>query len=169
MDAIEAIMTRRSIRKYAGKRVAPEAVEKLLRAAMAAPSAGNQQPWHFIVVWDRATLDAIPEFHPYSKMLHDASVAIVVCGDMESEVHAGYWVQDCSAATQNMLVAAHALGLGAVWLGIYPTDERVASMRDLLHMPSNVVPLAVIALGHPAERATPADRYNPERVHEDRW
>jgi nitroreductase len=124
MDAIEAILGRRSIRSYTDKPVAKETVQQLLEAAMAAPSAGNQQPWHFVVVDDRALLEKITTVHPYAQMAKSAQLGILVCGDLSLEMHQGYWVQDCAAATENLLVAAHALGLGAVWTGVHPRSER---------------------------------------------
>jgi len=169
MDALDALLTRRSIRTYTAEPVGAADVEKLLRAAMAAPSAGNQQPWHFVVVDDRATLDAIPEFHPYSAMLKQAPLAVVVCGDVAGARMPEYWQQDCSAATENLLLAAHALGLGAVWLGICPEEDRVVATRELLGLPPQVVPLCVVSIGHPAEDKEPPDRYEPSRVHRNRW
>jgi nitroreductase len=169
MDVIKAILTRRSIRRYTSEPVTEAEVEKLLAAAMAAPSAGNQQPWHFVVIRERDTLNAVPEFHPHAGMLREASVAILVCGDVTLQKHEGYWVQDCSAATQNLLLAAHALGLGAVWLGIHPRPEREEGIRKLLGLPTNVVPLALISVGRPAEEKEPAGRYDSERVHRERW
>lgn len=169
MDALEAILTRRSIRQFTDQAVSEAVVEDLLRAAMSAPSAGNQQPWQFVVITDRQILDAIPNIHPYSAMLKQAPLAILVCGDEELETHKGYWVQDCSAATQNLLLAAHARGLGAVWLGIYPRMERVTGLRKLLGLPEHVIPLALVAIGHPAEHLPPAERYNAVRVHRNRW
>jgi len=130
MEILEAIKTRRSIRKFTDKKVSKEDINTLkvskedintlLEAAMQAPSAGNQQPWEFIVIDDRKILDVIPDFHPYSKMLKESPIAILVCGKIDATKYCGYWVQDCSAATQNILLAAHGVGLGAVWLGIYP-------------------------------------------------
>jgi nitroreductase len=169
MDTLQAIFTRRSIRRYTDQPISEQQVEQILRAAMAAPSAGNQQPWQFVVVNDRKLLDAISGYHPYADMLRQAPVAIIVCGDMHLAERAGYWVQDCSAATQNLLLAAHALGLGAVWLGVYPMQDRVGNTQRLFGLPPEVIPLAIVALGHPAERLKPADRYNPERVHRNRW
>ena len=136
---------------------------------MAAPSAANEQPWQFVVIRDREILDEIPTFHAYSQMLKQAPLAILVCGDLELEKVRGYWVQDCSAATQNLLVAAHAQGLGAVWLGIYPIEERVAGLRKLLSLPEQVIPLALISIGHPADQEPPANRYDESRIHHDRW
>lgn len=169
MDALEAIFGRRSIRQYTAQAVSSELIDELLRAAMAAPSAGNQQPWHFVIIDDREILNTIPQFHQYSAMLKNAPLAIAVCGDTRFEKYKGYWVQDCSAAIQNLLIAAHAKGLGAVWLGIYPEDRRVQKTQDLLELPPEVIPLAIISIGYPAENKSPANRYNPDRIHHNHW
>ncbi len=169
MDAIEAIRTRRSIRRYSGEPVPDDVLAEILQAAMSAPSAGNQQPWHFVIVTDRAVREKIPTFHPYAQMVPDAPVAIVVCGDLRLESYKGYWVQDCSAATQNILLAAHAKGLGAVWVGVYPKEERVRQLQRLLGLPAQVIPLALIPLGMPAERVPPANRFDAARIHRNRW
>jgi nitroreductase len=166
---METILTRRSIRQYTAESVPDEVVTDLLRAAMSAPSAGNEQPWQFVVVTDRALLDRVPEIHSYSQMLKQAPLGVLVCGDESKLKYAGYWVQDCSAATQNLLLAAHAKGLGAVWLGIYPKQDRVAAFRELFNLPQEITPLAMVAVGHPAEEKPPADRYDPARVHHNRW
>jgi len=136
---------------------------------MSAPSAGNQQPWQFVVIRDRQILDAIPQIHPYSGMIRQATVAILVCGDRQVEKHSGYWVQDCAAATENLLLAVHAKGLAAVWLGCYPREDRVAGLRKLLGLPEHVVPMALIPIGHPNEKKGREDRYRADRVHYDRW
>jgi len=170
METLEAILTRRSIRRYTDEPVSAEAKETILRAAMHAPSAVNQQPWHFVVIDDRALLDRIPDFHPYSSFLREAPAAVVVCGDLERDrLGASYWVQGCSAATQNLLLAAHAIGLGAVWLGVYPMKERVEGVRRLLRLPDNLVPLNIISLGHPAETPAQVDRFDPSRVSRNVW
>ena len=169
MDTIEAILTRRSIRNYTEKQVSEEDVNDLLKAAMAAPSANNCQPWHFIVLRDHEIMDKIPEFHPYSKMLLQASVAVLVCIDKDLESTDGYGIQDCSAATQNILLAAHAKGLGAVWLGIYPREVRVNGMRELLNIPDSVQPLAVVSIGYPKEDKSAADRFDEKRIHYNSW
>ncbi len=169
MDAIQAILTRRSIRKYAPQPVPDTLIAEILTAAMSAPSAGNQQPWQFVVIADRRLREEIPTFHPYAQMVPGAAVAIVVCGDLRLESYKGYWVQDCSAATQNLLLAAHARGLGAVWVGIYPKEERVQRLQKLLGLPPHVIPLALVPMGFPAERVPPATRFDPSRVHRDRW
>jgi len=169
MNTFDAIFSRRSIRKYTPQTVPEELITELLKAAMAAPSAGNEQAWQFIVIRDRSLLDAVPNFHPYSDMLKYASVAVLVCGDLSREKFKGFWVQDCSAATQNILLAATARGLGAVWTALYPLEDRVAGMRKLLHLPEHIIPLSLVPVGYPAEHPGPADRFDPERVHKERW
>ena len=158
-------MTRRSVRHYTDKAVEGKTIETLLRAAMQAPSAHNAQPWHFIVITERRILDAVPEFHSYARMLLEAPAAILVCGDLGVEESPEYINQACSAAAQNILLASHTLGLGAVWLGIYPREKRVREIRRLLRLPSRIIPVSLVALGYPAEKKAPADRYQPQRVH----
>jgi len=136
---------------------------------MSAPSSGNEQPSHFVVINDHKIIDEIPKFHPNSSMIIEASVAILVCGDLKEEKHQGCWIQDCSAATQNILIAAHAKGLGAVWLGIYPREERINGVRKLLGIPEHVIPLSLISIGYPAEQKPPADRYNISSIHRNHW
>jgi nitroreductase len=170
MDAMVALFSRRSIRKYTAGPITEGVLRELLEAAMSAPSAGNQQPWHFIIINDRKILDEIPSFHPHSHMLREAPAAILVCGDLRLEKHAGYWVQDCAAATENLLLAVHAKGMGAVWLGIFPREERVTGLRTLLSIPDHVIPFSLIPVGYPAESKSPRpDRYNVNRVHHNQW
>jgi nitroreductase len=170
MDAMDALFSRRSIRKYTGETITEEVLREILEAAMSAPSAGNQQSWHFIIIDDRKILNEVPTFHPHSLMLREAPVAILVCGDLQLEKHTGYWVQDCAAATENLLLAVHAKGLGAVWLGIYPREERVAGLRKLLAIPDHVIPFALIPIGHPAESKPPRPvRYNAVKIHHNHW
>lgn len=166
---MQAIFERRSIRKYTSEQVSEELIEKMIRAGMAAPSAGNAQPWHFIIIDDRETLLNITEFHPYSKMLQEASCAIVVCGNLSLEKYAGYWVQDCAAATQNILLMAHELGLGSVWLGVHPIEDRVNPLKELLNVPEEVIPLSIISIGYPAEEKEPANRFDETKIHRNRW
>ncbi|MGC9468227.1 MAG: nitroreductase family protein [Anaerolineae bacterium] len=167
MDALETIFTRRSIRKYTGQPVSEENLKTLLEAAMNAPSANNRQPWHFIVVDDRAQLNGIMEAHPYSKMLAEAPMAIIVVGDTATS--SSYFQQDCAAAIENLLLAARAMGLGTVWLGVYPNEKRVEGIAELFGIPEPYVPLAVIAVGHPAEEKGRVDRYKEEKVHRNNW
>lgn len=169
MECIEAIMGRRSIRNYTDQPVTDEQLDVVLRAAMAAPSAGNQQSWRFIVVRDADRREALSQATPYAGMMARAPVGIVVCGDTREPKHPGYWVQDCSAAIQNLLVAAHAKGLGAVWIGCHPVEERVENVRRICGVPEGVMPMSMIALGHPAEEKPPAERFDPAWVYSERW
>ncbi len=169
MRPISVIMTRRSVRKYTGEKIDDEAIKTLLECGMNAPSAGNAQPWHFVVIDDKRLLEHIPNVHPFSNMLPKASHAIVVCGDITLDKHKEYWVQDCSAAAQNILLAAHALGLGACWLGVYPYDERVRPITKLLNLPENIIPLNIIAIGVPAEITPAHSRFHPEKIHNNKW
>lgn len=169
MEAMEAILGRRSIRKYTTQPISEGTIRKLLDAGMNAPSAGNEQPWEFILIDDRKILDAIPSIHPYAQMLKEAPLAILVGGNLQREIHQGFWVQDCAAATENILIAAHAEGLGAVWIGFYPREERVACIRRLLPIPDHFVPLCLIAVGYPGERKLRPSRYDETRIHRNGW
>lgn len=169
MDTLQAIHSRRSVRRYLDKPVDADEVQKLLAAAMQAPSARNQQPWQFVVIDDRAVLGKIPSFMPNAAMAAEAPMAILVCGDLALEKSEGYWVVDCAAAVQNMLLAAHALGLGACWCGVYPREKRMDGLRDLLALPGNVVAHSLVVIGHPAEQIAPVDRFQKSRIHRNRW
>lgn len=163
------IYTRRSIRKYTDQAIPGETINRIIKAGMNAPSAGNEQPWHFVVINDRNILNTIADFHPFAQMARIAPVAILVCGEPELEKHKDLWVQDCSAATQNILLEITDLGLGGVWVGIYPREKRMEAMRKLLHMPGNIIPFSMIPLGHPAETKEPNDKFLPERIRINRW
>ena len=168
MELFETIQTRRSVRKFTDRAVPDELVDKLLRAAMLAPSAGNQQPWQFIVIRDRQKLDGVTAYHPYCKMISQVSVAILVCGDPEGKKWPDFWVQDCSAAIQNLLLAARALGLGTVWTGVYPVEDRVAGCREAFGLPPNLIPLAIVPVGWPdGDPFSGKDRFKEELVHRD--
>ncbi len=169
MEIMEGILTRRSIRKYTNKEVSDDQIQILLKVGMYAPSASNQQPWHFVVITDGEILDEIAEVHPYAKMLKQAQLAILVCGDTERELSKGYWVVDCSAATQNILLAAHDLGLGAVWLGVHPRVERKNEIRKIFDLPQNIQPMSLISVGYPNEKKETPDRFKPERIHYNAW
>lgn len=167
---MDIIRNRRSIRKYRQGCIPNEDITRMLQAAMRAPSAGNEQPWEFIVMRDKLQMKKITEFHPYASMVKEADSVIVVCGNTKRQKYPyDFWIQDCSAATQNLLLEAEYLGIGAVWLGIHPITEREEGMRALLALPAYVVPLAAIALGYPEEKAPPLDTYLPERVHQESW
>jgi len=135
METTEALLTRRSIRSFEKEPVSDEIIETWLRCGMHAPSAGNEQPWHFIIIKKPDTLKQIPRFHAHAQMLTDASLAILVCLDPSLEKHQSMAIQDCAAATQNMLLAIHDHGYGAVWLGVYPREQRMIGLRELLKVP----------------------------------
>ena len=165
--AIKNIMTRTSVRQYTSEAVTKADIETMLRAGMAAPTAVNKQPWHFVVVTDREQLNALAAANRGTGMAAKAPLAIVVCGDMQktlSGVGQGFWIQDCSAATENILLAANALGLGAVWTGLYPNEERAKAVRDVVKAPEHIVPLCTIVIGHPAGQTQPKDKWKPENV-----
>ena len=162
--AINNIMTRTSIRQYTNEPVSKADIETMLRAGMSAPTAVNRQPWHFVAVTDK---EKLAELAGRRDMIQQAGVAIVVCGNMDKAMQGpaqAFWIQDCSAATENILLAANALGLGAVWTGCYPMEDRVAEVSKVLKLPKTIVPLCVIAIGHPAEQPTPKDKWKPENV-----
>ena len=169
MDAMECILTRRSVRKYDKKPISDKDIKDVLEAAMSAPSAGNEQPWHFVLIDDPKILGKVPTFHNHAQMLKDASSAILVCGDLDLEKHKDMWVQDCAATTQNILLAVRSKGLGAVWLGIYPRDQRLKGMRDLLNIPEHVMPFSLISIGYPAVKQDKVERYDPSRIHHNKW
>lgn len=165
------ILGRRSVRRYTERSIPADTVRALLEAAMAAPSACCKDPWEFIVVGERATREAMAAALPNGRMLPDAALGIVVCGDLQ-RAHGGevsYLLQDCAAAIENLLLAASACGLGACWLGVHPRTERVAHLRALFGLPEHIVPVSVIALGWPAESPAPRTRYAEARVHRERW
>ena len=172
-DVLTAIKTRTSIRKFdATKMVSDEQIEKILRAGMAAPSAMNRQPWNFVVVKDKSQLARLAEKLPNSQIGNGAPLAIVVCGAVDNGLPGRgkeYWIHDCSAASENILLAAHGLGLGAVWTGVYPGEGRVAIVREILSIPNEYMPLNVIPIGYPAESPTPKDKWDSLKVHTDRW
>ncbi|MGL4780929.1 MAG: nitroreductase family protein [Bacteroidales bacterium] len=171
-DALENILTRRSVRSFT-EQVIPEAkIDTLLRAAMSAPTARNTQPWAFVVITDKNTLKQLAEELPYGKMIAQAPVAIVACGDLPKGIKGygdGYWVQDVSAATENLLLAAHAMGLGAVWTGVFPVPERIESVKRILSLPDSITPLNVIPVGYPANPGVVKDKYKPENIHYQKW
>ena len=173
-DAVlDAIATRKSVRKFDTSRKLDDAImEKLLRAGMAAPTAMNRQPWSFVVVSDPAVKNEIASRHPHAKMAADAAALIIVCGNKNNGIPdkgTEYGIQDCSAATENILLAAHALGLGAVWCGVHPIDERVDAVREILQIPATHQPLNVICIGYPAENPPPKDKWVPSKIHSNKW
>ncbi len=170
MELIEGLLTRRSIRRFTGELVGREQLETVMKAAMHAPSARNCQPWHFMVTRNQELFRKIMQIHPYASMLSHAGAAILVCGDLNEQHAKGYWVVDCSAATENLLLAIHGIGLGGVWLGVHPREDRKKAMKELFHLPNHVEPLSLVAVGVPAETPEqPMDRYRQERIHWEQW
>lgn len=169
METIDAILTRRSIRKYLPDPVNRDVIENIIKAGMNAPSAGDEQPWHFVIIDKHSLLEKISEVHPYAKMLKDTPAAVLVCGDQNVPKFKDFWIQDCSAASENMLLAAHDLGLGAVWIGVYPAEKMVREVRDLLSIPEHVAPFSIIAMGYPAEEKSGRLRYDTTRIHNNSW
>jgi nitroreductase len=169
MNALECIMTRRSVRRYFNKPVDDVVIGQIVRAGAAAPSAGNQQPWQFIVVKDRALLESIAKDHPYGKMLNEAAFAIVLCMDLKAKHYPDLAGDDCGAATQNMLLACHALGLGACWIGIHHSKERMAFLKDLLNIPDSHSAFSVISAGYTDMTGHDAERFKREMLHTDKW
>lgn len=168
---IDNIMTRTSVRQFTSRPIAHDTLETIVKAGMAAPTAMNRQPWAFIVITEKEMLDSLQAVHPYSN-LKTATAAIIVCGDME-KTNEGfsreYWIQDCSAATENILLAAHAFGLGAVWCGVFPNPDILPEIRRVLNLPGHILPLNIITMGYPANQSQPKDKWNPDNVHFQKW
>lgn len=169
MNIIDLIVSRRSIRKYTDEKIKPEILTEIIRTAMYAPSAVNKRPWHFIVIDDRDKMDKIMEVHPYSRMLKTASHAVLVCGDLNLQHDTGYWLADCGAATQNLLLAAHGSGLGSCWIGIYPREKRMTDMKSIFNLPDYVNAFALVSLGYPDEKKEIPDRYEENKIHYNEW
>ncbi|MDE6255822.1 MAG: nitroreductase family protein [Muribaculaceae bacterium] len=171
-STIEDIMTRTSVRSYTDRNIGKETVDTLLRAAMAAPTAMNKQPWRFVVIDKREILDSIAGKFKSMTMAAKAPLAIVMCGDMNASIEGAgrdFWVQDVSAASENLLLAAHAVGLGAVWCGIYPSAERVEDFSKMLQLPETIIPMACICIGYPDGENQPKDKWKPEYIHYNGW
>jgi nitroreductase len=169
MEIFEAIYNRRSIRKFEQKPVEEEKIHEILKSAMYAPTARNTQSWQFIVITNRELLDGIRHVHPYAAMLAETPLAILVCGDKTCDPNEGYLNTNCSAATQNLLLASYALGLGSVWLGVYPREERIKGLVNVLKLPGHILPISLIALGYPAEKKEKPERFSSEKIHFNKW
>jgi len=169
MNIYEGIKTRRSIRKYSDEKVGKEVVTQMLEAAMVAPSAMNKQPWEFILFHDAEKYQRIVDVHPGGKMLLGAAGAVLVCCDMEKVHDPGYMPIDGSAATMNILLAAHGLGLGACWIGIHPRENRIGLMNELFNLPDHIHPFALISYGYPGEEKAVPERFDEKKVHWDEW
>lgn len=171
-EAIENILTRVSVRQFTGDSISEAQLDTLLRAAMAAPSAINKQPWAFIVITDRDKIAQLGEALPYSRCSNHPAVAIIPCGDLTKAIPgemAGFWINDVSAATENLLLAAHAMGLGAVWTGLHPDMNRAKIVQDMLGLPEHIIPLCIVPVGVPAEQPDIKDKFNPENIHFNSW
>lgn len=171
-QTLETIFNRSSIRSYSDKQVEKDQIMTLLRAGMSAPSAVNKQPWEFIVIDDKDLMGKIGDEFKNAGMVKKASCAIIVCGDMNLTLGGDvqeFWVQDCSAATENILLAAHSMGLGAVWCGVYPNPERVEALKNLLSLPDNIVPLNIIPIGVREKEQEPKDKWKEDRIHWNKW
>ncbi|MCP3965019.1 MAG: nitroreductase family protein [Lentisphaerae bacterium] len=172
MDSkLDFIFKRRSVRKYTNEPVSATQLNSLLEAAMSAPSAVAKDPWRFIIVRDQKNLEAISSFLPNGSFLSSAACAIIICGDI-NKAHANslsYMIQDCSAAIENILLAATALNLGACWLGVHPREDRIENITNFCKLPSHIIPIGVISLGHPVKQPEPRSRYNPKLVIQEKW
>ena len=168
---IENIQTRVSVRKFTGEKISDEQIKTLLQCAMAAPTAINKQPWAFIVVNDEAILAQLGQEFPYSRCNQKPAIAIVPCGDLQKAIPGmeGFWINDVSAATENILLAAHAMGLGAVWTGVHPNMERVAAAQRVLNLPDHILPLCIIPVGIPAEHPEVKDKWVESNIHYNQW
>jgi nitroreductase len=168
MDIYKAILTRKSIREYTSQEIADDLIINLLKSAMYAPSAMNSQAWQFVVINQREKLDELFKVIPQG-MLKSALTAILVCGDLNLEKNMDYIQQNCSAATQNLMLCAHGLGIGSCWIGVYPVKEIVSGLQNLFKLPEHVVPISLVSLGFPAENPIAEDRFKTEKVHFNKW
>ncbi len=169
MDILDAIFTRRSIRKYTGELITDSQLETILKAGFCAPSAHNKQPWHFLVIKDKEKIDKISNLHPYAKMAPSAGCVIIACGDKDIEDQTGFLVEDCSAAMQNILLAAHGIELGAVWCALHPIENITEKINEFFSIPENIIPVGMIVVGNKEKDRKPNDRYIKERIHFDQW
>lgn len=164
MELYDGIISRRSIRKYKEEIIPKEIVEKIIKAGMYAPSSGNKRPWFFVIIKNKDFLNRIADFHPYGKMLYQAPLAILVCGNKKIQEMEGYIALDCSAATQNILLSAHSFGIGSCWIAIYPRKERMDFIKSLLNLEEYLIPICLISLGFPNEEKAIPERFEPEKI-----
>ena len=170
MNELEIFLSRRSIRRYKQKSVDPNVMIDLVKAGMAAPSAFNQQPWEFVIVHNSELLEKIGDLHPFASMARYAAGFIVVCGLPEKDVRSlEMWPQDCAAATENILLAAHKLGLGAVWIGMYPNEKHMSIFSKICHIPKEAIPFSGVCFGIPDNEKPPADRFDESKIHWNSW
>ena len=169
MNVLDAIFTRRSIRSFTGEIISDQDLTTILKAGFQAPSAHNREPREYIVIKDEEILNKIPTFHPYTKMLPKAKCGIVVCGNKEKQSKEGFLALDSAASMQNMLLAAHGLGVGAVWCGLYPVPELMEPMSKLLGLPEAIIPISMVVVGVKDKDSKSIDRYNEDNIHYDKW
>lgn len=174
MDAVTCLRTRRSVRKFTGEAIAPDLIREMIAAGTSAPSAGNQQPWQFVVIDDAEKKTAISKAYNGVAFAGSASACILVCFDPSKDKFkdgpgGGYWVQDLAACSQNILLAAHALGFGGVWTGVFPREDRAKALREIAKLPPEIIPFSLLVIGRPAERPEPADRFEESRIHKNNW
>lgn len=170
---MQNILSRKSVRAYTDQPVSRAQIDTLLRAAMAAPTGRDMRPWKFIVVDDKEMLKTLAGRLPYAKMLPEAQAAVLICGDLSVTDDKGNpstnWMFDCSAATENLLLAAESMGLGAVWTAVYPYDERLRPVTEVMQLPDYIVPLNVIPIGYPKGNPQPKDKYDTDNIHYNGW
>ena len=169
MEALVALKTRRSIRKYKNHNISDEEIKEIITCAMYAPSAFDYQPWHFMVINKKEIFNDIFKVVTHAEMIKEASHVIIVCGDKKLEENEGLLIQDISAATENLLLATHSLGLGAVWIGIYPFNEIIKGIKELFRFPDKIIPVSMVVIGYPAEKPEHPERYKRDKVHFNRW
>ncbi|TAH70007.1 MAG: nitroreductase family protein [Anaerolineaceae bacterium] len=169
MDVIEAISTRRSIRKFTGEPISDSELDIILRAGFQSPSAHNRQPWEFIVIKDKSRFEALAKVHKYAQMTLQAGACIIVCGNTDIQELTGFLIEDCSASIQNILLASHGIGLGAVWVGLYPITEHTNNISNMFSLPGNIIPVGMVVIGRKGEEKDKADRFNVDKVHYETW
>lgn len=169
MDTLKAIYTRRSIRKFTDKKISDADIKTLLKAAMMAPTGRNIQEWEFMVIRDKDTFKKLMEVHPHATMLNTADAVIIVCANLENELAPSFWIGDCGASVQNILLAATELGIGSVWLGVQNNEERANGIKKLFNLPAKIMPFNMIALGYPDEKKDDIDRYDEAKIHYEKW
>ena len=169
MNFEEILINRRSIRRYTSEKIDSASIRNIIKAAMYAPSAVNKRPWHFIIVEDKGKMEEVMKIHANAKMLKEASHAILICGDENLQHDDGFWIADCGAATQNLLLAAHGVGIGSCWIGIYPREQRMKDISNLFNLPKHVKPFALVSLGYPAEDKRLPERFEEKKIHSEVW
>lgn len=169
MDIQEALLNRRSIRKYKAQKISKDDLDSILKAAMYAPSAMNLQAWHFILIENRDVLNETTKSIPYAEMLEKSAAAILVCGDSLIEKNESWLLQNCSAATQNILLSAHGLGIGSCWIAIHGMDDVYKNIKSQFRLPENIIPVSLISLGSPDETVKAEERFKQDKIHYNKW